>query len=130
MNSPDCTVDKLLDDDDFLEEFKNHNEKLIDYFDHEKLAILIDYITVMPEVDEHKRGHKYPFLAAEVFNCGINQVLDKFFEAPAKVKAQPAISADSVTDSSLTKDDKEENKVEASFDMKDCKTNLEEVEAE
>jgi len=39
-------------------------------------------MTVMPEADEHNRGHKYPFLSLEIFNCEINQVLSKFFEAP------------------------------------------------
>ena len=90
LNNKECSVDKLLDDDDCLQEFKNFNDKLIKYFDHDKLKVLIDYITVMPLEDEHNRGHKYPFLAGEVFNCEINQILDKFFEAPVKVKAVTA----------------------------------------
>lgn len=90
LNNKDCTVDKLLDDDDCLQEFKNFNDKLIKYFDHEKLTVLIDYITVMPtKEDGHNRGHKYPFIAGEIFNCEINQILDKFFEAPIKVKPAP-----------------------------------------
>jgi len=72
LSSKDCTVDKLLDDDDCLQEFKNYNDKLIKYFDHDKLKVLVDYITVMPEKDEQKRGHKYPFIAGEIFNCEIN----------------------------------------------------------
>lgn len=85
LNSKNCTVEKLLDDDDCLQELKNFNEKLIKYFDHDKLKTLIDYITVMPtEEDGHDRGHKYPFIAGEIFNCEINQILDKFFEAPVK----------------------------------------------
>ena len=73
LNSSDCTVDKLLDDDDCLQEFKNYNDKLIKYFDHDKLKILIDYITVMPSKDDgHNRGRKYPFLTGEIFNCEIN----------------------------------------------------------
>jgi len=85
LNNKECTVDKLLDDDDCLQEFKNHNDKLIRYFDHEKLKTLIDYITVMPDKDDgHNRGRKYPFITGEIFNCEINQILDKFFEAPVK----------------------------------------------
>ena len=122
LSSPECTVDKLLDDDDCLQEFKNYNDKLIKYFDHDKLKVLVDYITVMPEVDEQKRGHKYPFLAAEIFNCEINQVLDKFFEAPVKVKPQPAIAADSATDSSVTKDGEEEEKKEGAEEKADDDT--------
>ena len=73
LNNKDCTVDKLLDDDDCLQEFKNYNDKLIKYFDHDKLKILIDYITVMPHKDDgHNRGRKYPFITGEIFNCEIN----------------------------------------------------------
>mgnify|MGYP006999514768 FL=1 len=73
LNNKDCTVDKLLDDDDCLQEFKNFNDKLIKYFDHDKLTVLIDYITVMPTKEAgHNRGHKYPFIAGEIFNCEIN----------------------------------------------------------
>jgi len=73
LNRKDCTVDKLLDDDDCLQEFKNFNDKLIKYFDHDKLKVLIDYITVMPDKDAgHSRGHKYPFISGEIFNCEIN----------------------------------------------------------
>jgi hypothetical protein len=87
LNSKDCNVDKLLDDDDCLQEFKNYNDKLIKYFDHDKLKTLIDYITVMPDKDDgHNRGRKYPFITGEIFNCEINQILDKFFEAPLKIK--------------------------------------------
>ena len=111
LSSKDCTVDKLLDDDDCLQEFKNYNDKLIKYFDHDKLKVLVDYITVMPEKDEQKRGHKYPFIAGEIFNCEINQILDKFFEAPVKVKPQPALTPSESTtdagDSSVTKDESE-----------------------
>ena len=95
LSSNDCTVDKLLDDDDCLQEFKNYNDKLIKYFDHDKLKVLVDYITVLPEEDEQKRGHKYPFLSAEIFNCEINLVLDKFFEAPVKVKPLPPAALES-----------------------------------
>jgi hypothetical protein len=66
-----------------LQEFKNQNSKLLQYFTHEQLKKLIDFITVMPPEDAtHARGHKYPFLSSEIFNCELNTVLEKFFEAP------------------------------------------------
>mgnify|MGYP006893267297 CR=1 len=97
LNSKGCTVEKLLDDDDCLQELKNFNDKLIKYFDHDRLKVLIDYITVMPtEADGHDRGHKYPFIAGEIFNCEINQILDKFFEAPVLnvIDSTPAVAAE------------------------------------
>jgi hypothetical protein len=64
-------------------------------FDHERMNKLIDLITVMPPDNAtHQRGHKYdsyhissslfrfPFIASEIFNCEINSILDKFFDAP------------------------------------------------
>jgi hypothetical protein len=120
LSSKDCTVDKLLNDDDCLQEFKNYNDKLIKYFDHDKLKVLIDYITVMPELDEQQRGHKFPFIAGEIFNCEINQILDKFFEAPVKVKPQPALapseSGTEVSDSTTIKDEDDEKKEEPKAD--------------
>lgn len=136
LSSKDCTVDKLLDDDDCLQEFKNYNDKLIKYFDHDKLKVLVDYITVMPEKDEQKRGHKYPFIAGEIFNCEINQILDKFFEAPVKVKPLPALtpseSATEVSDSAVTKEDEEEKKEEPKGDagLEEDKETTENTETE
>jgi hypothetical protein len=52
-------------------------------FTHQKLARLVDYITQMPPDDcSHDRGHKYPFLASEIFSCELPQIMEKFFEAP------------------------------------------------
>lgn len=46
---------------------------------------LIDYITVMPDEDaSHDVGHKFPFTVNEIFNCELNHVFEKFFEAPEK----------------------------------------------
>lgn len=120
LNNKDCTVDKLLDDDDCLQEFKNFNDKLIKYFDHDKLTVLIDYITVMPtKEDGHNRGHKYPFIAGEIFNCEINQILDKFFEAPVKVKPAPETAAEDdeeMKDEAEKEDSQSEDKKSESSD--------------
>lgn len=83
LKQPECKLEELLDDGDLLQECKNGNKNLIKYLDREKVKQLIDLITVMPETDEHNRGHKYPFVANEVFNCDMQQILDKFFISPA-----------------------------------------------
>lgn len=73
----------MLDDDDVLSEFKNSNEKLLAFFTHDKIKDLIDLITMMPpENASHSRGHKHPFLAAEIFGCETPLIFEKFFEAP------------------------------------------------
>jgi DNA polymerase III gamma/tau subunit len=79
-----CVLEDLLDDSDLLQECKNSNKNLIKYLNREKIRELIDLITEMPEFDEHNRGHKYPFLANEIFNCDISEVIDRFFISPAE----------------------------------------------
>ena len=83
LKQEDCKLEDLLDDGDLLQECKNSNKNLIKYLDREKIKQLIDFITVMPETDEHNRGHKYPFIANEVFNCDMAKVTDRFFISPA-----------------------------------------------
>ena len=136
LNNKDCSVDKLLDDDDCLQEFKNYNDKLIKYFDHDKLKILIDYITVMPHKDDgHNRGRKYPFITGEIFNCEINQILDKFFEAPVRVKEVKADEDkdDEDEEKATADEDKaatgDEDKDDEEADKEDKKDDAEEVEA-
>jgi len=82
LKQEDCKLEELLDDNDILQECKNSNKNLIKYLNRDKIKELIDFITVMPDEDEHKRGHKYPFMANEVFNCDIQEVIEKFFMAP------------------------------------------------
>jgi hypothetical protein len=84
LSKSDCRIEELLDDSDLLQECKNSNKNLVKYLDREKIKQLIDFITVMPEEDEHKRGHKYPFLANEVFSCDMTEVLEKFFLPPSE----------------------------------------------
>ena len=57
--------------------------QLIEYFGHDKMKELIDYIIVVADPKEGaERGRKLPFLADKIFALGINQMIDKFFEAP------------------------------------------------
>ena len=46
----------------------------------EKVSELLDYILKMPpEGCSHDRGHKYPFLANEVFSSEVNKITSLFF---------------------------------------------------
>ena len=33
-------------------------------------------------METNRITHRFPFIANEIFNCELNSVLDKFFEAP------------------------------------------------
>lgn len=37
---------------------------------------------------EYSHLDRFPFLANEIFNCEINSILDKFFDAPEKKKKE------------------------------------------
>ena len=69
VKNPNTSIEELLDDSDLIQECKNGNKNLINYLTRDKIKELINFITIMPEEDEHNRGHKYPFLSSEVFSC-------------------------------------------------------------
>ena len=71
----------------------------------------------MPDKEDgHNRGRKYPFITGEIFNCEINQILDKFFEAPPPV--QPALKGE---DDEVEKEDKEDDEEEEDDEKKSDK---------
>ena len=80
-------IEDLLRDDNLLEEFISQNEKLINYFDKEKIKILIDYIIKEPEIDnkdiESKenidKGYKFPFICSQIFGLENNELFKYFF---------------------------------------------------
>jgi len=74
-----CTIDELLDDEDVIQEMRNGNEKLIKFLKRDRLKQLIDYITTMPEEDDQKTGHKFPFVVNELFSLDNSKINDKFF---------------------------------------------------
>lgn len=78
-----------MDDDDIIQEFRNGNEKLLNYFKRDRLKQLIDYITVMPEEDDHRKGHKFPFLVNEIFSLD-SKLNEKFFEIEVEPEVKPA----------------------------------------
>lgn len=81
------------------------------YFKRDKLKQLIDYITAMPTEDEHKRGHKFPFLVNEIFSLDNQKINDKFFnieeeepeEKPSKTEKDH--DGDSSSDEGSKKDE-------------------------
>lgn len=70
-----------------------------------------------PEDADKNRGHKFPFLASEIFNCELNTVLEKFFEAPKPVETEKSTD-DKTTEDGLTEktDDGEQVKMVESLD--------------
>lgn len=88
LSKPDVTLEQVMDDEDVVQEMKNQNPKLLAlYFSlsftparlHELLSLTV---TEPPEDADHRRGHKHPFLAAELMGCEAPQLLQSIFEDP------------------------------------------------
>ncbi|CDW85807.1 UNKNOWN [Stylonychia lemnae] len=82
LDKEDTTLETLLLDSEVLTQCKWGNQRLVSYFDHDKVAEMIDFIIKMPpEGCTHDRGHKLPFIASEIFNCELSKLNDIFFTA-------------------------------------------------
>lgn len=80
----ECSIEEVLDQDDLLDDCKNQSANLVKWIsDRKRVKQLIDLITVMPEEDEHKRGHKYPFVVYEIFNSEVQEIINVFFKSVA-----------------------------------------------
>jgi hypothetical protein len=75
----------------------------------------------MPTKDDgHNRGRKYPFITGEIFNCEINQILDKFFEAPLKIKEAEKNQAEDDEADDKDSDDKKSEKSDKDGEQDDA----------
>ncbi len=52
---------------------------------------LIEYITKEPTEDEHKRGHKFPFMSAEILSAEISKIMDFFLISDAEMEMKDKI---------------------------------------
>ena len=122
LQKENCTVEMLLDDSDCLSQFKARNPNLLDYFNHQKISRLIDFITVLAdEKDGASRGRLYPFLTDQIFSLEINSIISKFFQASDSIKI------DSQEDELLTLEDGQEIQ---GADEKEVATDKEQVPTE
>jgi len=122
LKKEDCTVEKLLEIEDCLMEFKCNNDGLVNWFTHDKLKVLIDFISTMPPTDATEaRNYKLPFTASEIFATELNPVFEKFFEAPeehvAVVEDAEADKEEEPAKDILFEDGEEQEKVEEGHDL-------------
>ena len=78
LEDPKTTVEDLLKEEELLQEFRSQNEKLIDYFDKDKIKHLLDYI-IKEQEDEQNKGYKFPFLCSQIFGLEIDKIMKYFF---------------------------------------------------
>ena len=84
LNSPDTTLEDLLIEDDLLSEIRNQNQKLIEFFDKDKIKSLVNYIIKEPKEDNDLIGHKFPFVASEILNSEEDKILYYFFNTKSE----------------------------------------------
>ncbi len=86
LNSPNTTLEDLLIEDDLLSEIRNQNQKLIEFFDKDKIKCLINYIIKEPKEDNDLIGHKFPFVASEILNCEEEKILYYFLNTKSEIE--------------------------------------------
>jgi len=81
MNRGELKLEDILDDDELVMDVKsNPNSQLASFFSNEVIRKLIEYSTRMPESDDLKFGHKYPFNACEILCSESSFIMDRLFE--------------------------------------------------
>ena len=78
LKDPNTTVEDLLKEEELLQEFRSQNEKLISFFDKDKVKHLLDYI-IKEQEDEKEKGYKFPFLCSQIFGLEIDNIMKYFF---------------------------------------------------
>ena len=86
LSNKNTTLEDLLNYDNLLDEFHSKNPELLNYFTNDKIKIMIDYMIKEPENDDYEKGHKFPFVCAEIFKLKIDNILNKFFNENDKDK--------------------------------------------
>ena len=84
LNSPNTTLEDLLIEDDLLSEIRNQNQKLIEFFDKDKIKSLVNYIIKEPKEDNELIGHKFPFVASEILNSEEDKFLFYFLNTKSE----------------------------------------------
>ena len=78
MKNNQLTIENILEEDDIVQDLKtNQNSQFLYMISNEAIRKLIDYATKLPESDDQKIGHKYPFNAAELLSCDNNGIMER-----------------------------------------------------
>mmetsp|Transcript_15898 Transcript_15898/g.24501 ORF Transcript_15898/g.24501 Transcript_15898/m.24501 type:complete len:250 (+) Transcript_15898:158-907(+) len=102
-----------------MNQFRCGNKSVMDFFNKQRVAELIGYITIVPnEEDGHDRCNKFPFLANQVFSDGedgVSGLFQHFFYSEKEVQPRPSPigKAEAPLDANAGQDDEpQENEAE------------------
>uniref|UniRef100_A0A7S1AG64 Uncharacterized protein n=1 Tax=Noctiluca scintillans TaxID=2966 RepID=A0A7S1AG64_NOCSC len=72
LQSPDCGIEDLLDEEDVVQQFKAGNDRLLSRLSQlDALETLIEFITCDPPKGASRaRCYRYPFVSVELMTCG------------------------------------------------------------
>ena len=73
------SLEDLLTEEGIIEELQNKNEKLINFFNKEKIKQMLDYIIKEPKEEDQNKGHKFPFICSKLFNVEETKIMKYFF---------------------------------------------------
>eukprot|EP00425_Heterocapsa_triquetra_P046152 CAMPEP_0195065816 /NCGR_PEP_ID=MMETSP0448-20130528/11349_1 /TAXON_ID=66468 /ORGANISM="Heterocapsa triquestra, Strain CCMP 448" /LENGTH=595 /DNA_ID=CAMNT_0040096967 /DNA_START=58 /DNA_END=1842 /DNA_ORIENTATION=+ len=78
LESPDCSIEALMDEEDLIQEFKARNGKLVARLCRPDAALrLVDFITREPaEGASSSHCFTYPFVAMQLMMCGVDEFFD------------------------------------------------------
>lgn len=107
LKSPDWSVDALLADDNFVQECRSNNAKLINFLCKKpNLKRLLEFIIVEPDSEaNHNRGHKFPFIVSEVLWSDSSEILDIFFKEDQEHEQEQDQDQESKVDAEGDEDD-------------------------
>ena len=96
LSDTNTKLESLLREEDILYEIESHNEKLIKYFDKDKIKQLLDYIIKEPEIDEKnldssenkEKGYKFPFISSQIFEIKTQEIFKYFFMTNKEIKEE------------------------------------------
>lgn len=63
---------------------------MLNSFDKQQVKQLIDFIITMPQEDDEKTGHRFPYMASEVLNCDVHKVNEFFFTTEQEFQDEKA----------------------------------------
>ena len=77
IHKGELQVSEILDSDELVNDVKSSMSQTSSFFNEQKnIKDLLDYVLIEPSEDDHRKGHKFPFLACEIL-CSENPVLLK-----------------------------------------------------
>jgi serine/threonine-protein phosphatase 6 regulatory subunit 3 len=77
LDDEELTLDKLLEDNEVLNEVRLGNKRLVEFFSRQRVRTMLSYIIEMPtEEDSHNRAHKFPFITSEIFGADVGAIYD------------------------------------------------------